>query len=798
MFAQEATKSPEAPAQEETKKEEPEKEGPEQKFVEVVNVEVTVRAQKKGKPVKGLKATDFKLLEDGEVREITSFGEMSRTIGTDSISIAGDESAPTKRRLFLLLFWLSELSPECDSALDYFFQNVYSSGDYVLMVAGKEIFKITSKEDVGKVLVEARQRMAQIASAEQAMYRQVQNAAEEAFRNFEREFFKMESTQPLMRRNHDGSRRRGLVDQLVGQYRALWNNYNLRRNRLDSEKLIKLAESLKPLNFEKWGLVFYHHDTFPIFNKDGVYVSQRSSSQDLRTLETAFDRLKAEMNSRDSSADTIKRIRDAFIDANATFHTFLLKTKELGMSKSQFLKEDHIHTAWKETFTEITRATGGKVTDTNQLEQVLPQTLESEDIFYRMTYKPKPSEKMERTIRMEVKKRGVKLLYNPAIVLKKANEILIENVEFTFPQLKFNLRNYQQLFDGRQLSGDVRVKVTAVDEKGEMLTFNRKFDPTEEILTASFKVNFPHGGKYSLIVEAGDNQTGRKALYSQKVDVPKTGADLPVLITPELKKGKVKNRESKLESLLKIAAKYCHRLEKTTFYFTCKESIEDLYILKGEKVKDDKYLHNYQIIMESDGQMYEQRSLPGARTNLKKKKKKRRKKVGEDYFLLTNFFSKYPYLMPVSLLKKENQRRFDYQLLQQEKVGKVNAYKISVEPKNKKNAGAINHGIVWVSPKDGSILKIQLSPYAVRGIKTLQKIARKKGARIKVNDIHWYEAMRNGVRFPSRTEISEVSVPLTEAEAQAMPELEHLKTVFGYKDYRFFSVNTDVVDSGHH
>ena len=119
-----------------------------------------------------------------------------------------------------------------------------------------------------------------------------------------------------------------------------------------------------------------------------------------------------------------------------------------------------------------------------------------------------------------------------------------------------------------------------------------------------------------------------------------------------------------------------------------------------------------------------------------------------------------------------------------------------MEPKVQ-GQSAINHGVVWIDERDGSVVKIELNPLALRGIDTLQNIARRKGAMLEVTDIHWFEIEKNAIRFPSKTEISEIKFAVTEGSETSPQELENSKTVFEYKDYRFFNVNVDVVDSSH-
>jgi hypothetical protein len=150
------------------------------------------------------------------------------------------------------------------------------------------------------------------------------------------------------------------------------------------------------------------------------------------------------------------------------------------------------------------------------------------------------------------------------------------------------------------------------------------------------------------------------------------------------------------------------------------------------------------------------------------------------------------------MLGRENQKKYRYQLLSKEKIGNVETYKLSVDPE-KKGVGAINHGVVWVDVKDGSVVKIELNPRSLMGIRTLMANARRKGTKIRVTDTHWYEVKKNRIRFPSKTEIRGIDVVKHEggADQPIDVEVEDSSTVFNYKNYRFFKVNVNVVDESH-
>ena len=154
------------------------------------------------------------------------------------------------------------------------------------------------------------------------------------------------------------------------------------------------------------------------------------------------------------------------------------------------------------------------------------------------------------------------------------------------------------------------------------------------------------------------------------------------------------------------------------------------------------------------------------------------------------------------MLAEENQSKYRYRLLRAKTIAGKKLYKVSVEPKQEeimeKDA---NYGIVWIDAEDGSVYKIQLDPNSLKGVETLKKVARQKRNRLKVLDVHSYEVKRNGIRFPSRTEINCSFLDWDQAKEVTggipVDALEKVGTVYEYKKHQFFNVNVEVVEYDH-
>ncbi|NIM10771.1 MAG: hypothetical protein GTO45_02185 [Candidatus Aminicenantes bacterium] len=767
-------------------------------YVEVVNVVLILRALKNGQPAAGLQQTDFTLYENGKPMPLTSFREVRRKVGEH----AGDETAKTqveektaaaqkaKKRLFFFYFRVSEPDPKIQNALDYFFRQVYKEGDYALLMFGNRVFPITRRSQVEPVLASFNTALAQFVEKARSEKQRLTSDLERLVRQFLEEISKNPNLQAQN------------VNLLISRFKIAWQESGQGNLTLIEEKLNAIAASLKKIDIEKWGFVFYQEDRFPFLNVNSIRGLGGSALQ-IVSLRNRLEQIGPNTNQIQQSLQTIRNFQQAFIEANATFHLLLSNPTSLGKLDSAYLRHAAIHTDWQWAFRSISEATGGGIIKDNNLPESLAQAVEREDVFYVLTYAPAAGGDERRNIRIQTQLPGIKLQYHRQVIVSPVDKIAIELFSYNHPLLEFTLKNYRQFFDGTRLYGDIEVKITSIDANGDRRTFKKILEPVKDEMGVSMNLNFPSGGDYSLIIEANDRQTGQTARVSQKIAVPESKYQLePVLVTEALEEMKGAEHKRTLDSLLKKSARYCQKLKKATFYFICTEAVIDSHWYKGGLVRENNYLYDYQIIKEDNGKMNETRKLRPTSTELLEKESIETGKAKDQETILTNFFSSYPFLMPISMLGEENQSKYRYRLLSPETIARRTFYKVGVEPKEE---GVMikdsNYGVVWIDGEDGSVYKIKLDANSLGGVKKLKQLARAKRNRLKITDVHWYEVQRKGIRFPSRTEINCSFLDWDQVkrvwDRLISEALEQVGTVFEYKKYQFFNVNVDVVETGH-
>ena len=760
-------------------------------YVETANVSLVLRALKKGQPTAGLRQKDFTLFENGKPIPLTSFQEVRRKVG----QYVEDKTAPAptgKKRLFFLYFRVSEPDPNISKTLDYFFSQVYRDGDYAMLMVGNRVFPITRRSQVESALESFHTILALLVEKTRLAKQKLTDNLDQLVRQFlEENWENLDSLQTET------------VNLLITRFRMAWTEYKQDYIFQAEDRLKAMADSLKKIDIEKWGLVFYQQDRFPFLYLKSMPGLSAAFQMRIDRLRRLLGQVEAQMIGTLQSGQTIKDFQQAFIEANVTFYLLLSYPKSIEKLKTMHLEYKAVFTDWQQAFRDISQATGGSVIEDNDWQKALARAVELEDVFYYLTYAPAPGGDEDPKIRIQTKLPGIKLQYHRQATVSPVEKITIDSVLFSHPLLEFTLKNYRLFSDGTNLYGDIEVKITTVDSNGNQRTFKKMLEPFQEEMAVYINLDFPSGGDYSLIIEAHDRQGEQTVTASQPIVVPQSKYQLEqVLVTEAQEEMKGAEHKRTLDSLLKKSAQYCQKLKKATFYFTCIEEVMDSHWYRGDAVREDFYRYDYQIVREEDGKMNENRQLKPESIVLLEKRKKEIGKAKDQEIILTNFFSSYPYLMPISMLAEENQSKYRYRLLDRKTRAKRTLYKVAVEPKEE---GVMikdsNYGVVWIDEEDGSVYKIELDVNSLGGVKELIILAREKRHRLKVSDVHWYEVKRKGIRFPSRTEIKCSYLDWDQVKKMwnrlRSVALEQVMTVFEYNKYKFFNVNVDVLETGH-
>lgn len=249
--------------------------------------------------------------------------------------------------------------------------------------------------------------------------------------------------------------------------------------------------------------------------------------------------------------------------------------------------------------------------------------------------------------------------------------------------------------------------------------------------------------------------------------------------------------QAELEKILEKCAEYCHRLANAALDFVCIEKIKEeiffrpqthvshvgtFYSTAGRASRKNVYVYDYQLIRKKL-QVKESRIL--IEENGKKKNEK-------DTELKTHLFGHQHIIFgPVGLLSEFWQQYYDYRIVKREKFKGDRVIVIEAIPIPHFKTDNL-YGKVWIREGDFSIMKIEWEPESLKNYEVIEEIAKKLNAEPEIKLFSEYAFEKNGIRFPSRYLI-------TEGYNQKRGiRFDRSKTTVTYKDYKFFTVKTEV------
>jgi len=261
-----------------------------------------------------------------------------------------------------------------------------------------------------------------------------------------------------------------------------------------------------------------------------------------------------------------------------------------------------------------------------------------------------------------------------------------------------------------------------------------------------------------------------------------------------------------LRTVLDKCAEYCQKLSVSALYYFCHEEIHEIIknvvlknaalwmmggklglkeneaivakhkepVLQGGGKKN--YVYDYQLI-NKEGKIEERRILL----------EENGKKVSEENVRqgTKRTFSLKPIYVPIWLLDHEQRPMFSYMMTKDEKIKGKKVYVIEVKSRQRKG-GDIKRGKIWVDKGNFRILKAEVETSLLAGYEQILEECSLYHLKPVFTATHFFEVEKNGILFPSQSEIcveyTGLLWPKTDMKAKA--EIK-------YKNYRFFIVETE-------
>lgn len=257
-----------------------------------------------------------------------------------------------------------------------------------------------------------------------------------------------------------------------------------------------------------------------------------------------------------------------------------------------------------------------------------------------------------------------------------------------------------------------------------------------------------------------------------------------------------------LRTILDPCAEYCRKLSGAALFYICQEKIresvkrvleeetaliwhvlEENYVasanyrypvLRG--AEKNVYVNDYQLI-NKDGKIEERRTLleeNGKKVNAENVSQRAKRP-----------YSLQPIFVPVQLMSREQWPQFSYKMADEEKVMGRKTWVIEVKHRRIRG-GDINGGKIWVDKSNFRILKAEVVSALPTGGEQILEECSRYYLTPHFTATYFYEVEKNGVLFPSRSEI------LLEYTGLVRPKKDtKAKAEIKYENYRFFTVETE-------
>ncbi|KKN01389.1 hypothetical protein LCGC14_1128200 [marine sediment metagenome] len=482
-----------------------------QEEVIVIAVEVPVRVIHKGKVVKNLTKEDFEIYEKGIKQKITAFEVISRKISISKKLSPEDRKIAPKKRLFILIFNIFDYTDAVGEAIDYFFKNVFTSGDRLIILTEDKLFNIEIEKGLPEMIFNLKETLKKykLISNKNTLraYRDLKHEGDRVLNAFE---------------GATGDVNRAIINFLE-TYLRIWADYRRQYFTPDLDLYRSIIKRVKQIEGEKWAICFQQRKMFPGLKNKGRlgsiidYYADESATTGLHIISSKHWELQRSLNI--SYNFPTKILKNLFMEANITFHLILMKSLRDILYRDFELRE--VAQDYEDCFKQISFSTGGYVTFSNKVTEALKEATEAEDYYYLLVYSPDedPSEK-KRKIKVKVKKRGSKVIHLKHIFEKEAVPISIIDFKAGHKTMKFSLSNYQMIKIKGKLTGIAEVKITLFDKDSEKVFDERKtLNLLKKEATISLNFNQLKSGNYFIIIQVIDKISNAIDVFSRQIEL---------------------------------------------------------------------------------------------------------------------------------------------------------------------------------------------------------------------------------------------------------------------------------------
>jgi hypothetical protein len=142
-----------------------------------------------------------------------------------------------------------------------------------------------------------------------------------------------------------------------------------------------------------------------------------------------------------------------------------------------------VFSSWEAAFRQISADTGGRVNNTNKLQDALAAAAASEDIYYVLTFLPAEGKDRQRVLKVGVQRPELRVSFSRKLTLGEIFPLKISALEWKDGVLRIALNEFQRLYSDSGLRGRLRIGVQAKTKDGNPLAAELEVQPQEIAVT---------------------------------------------------------------------------------------------------------------------------------------------------------------------------------------------------------------------------------------------------------------------------------------------------------------------------
>jgi hypothetical protein len=485
--------------------------------VTVTAVEVPVRVLFKGQPVRDLTEGDFEVYENGIKQTISHIETISRMIAGTGISVKKVDPAEIpqpKKRTFILIFDIFDYTDPVGEAVDYFFREIFHSGDRVIVITEDQALTVTPGKTLDEFAGQVKDSLVRFKSI--------------STQNMVKAFHELNSEADRVLRqamgDAPGQPARFVFEELsffYDNYRRIWEAYRNQYLMPDLEFYRNLVQRVRQIEGEKWAICFQQRELFPKIKRSSSLDSQLrtwTSMQIDPEAQVKAQIIQAKQQDLQRSFDLSRvaspdAMRELFLSADITFHLILLKSMRNLFEENWELIE--VGEDYEDSLRKISEATGGYLGFSNKAVEALKEAVEVEDFHYLLVYQPKEgSVRKERKIEVKVRREGVDIISLKNYV-EPVVPMTIADLQAGGQAISFSLVHYQMTSINGRWRGLAEVKITLFDDRSKKVFEEGKaLDLVQKETQISLRFPQLKPGNYFIIIQAVDKVANQTDVYS--------------------------------------------------------------------------------------------------------------------------------------------------------------------------------------------------------------------------------------------------------------------------------------------